>query len=152
MRICRPPLALLALALLGAAPACLAGEGEQCSTDADCSDDGECARTGECVADGATLRVVVRWTVAGQAPTPSAPQPCAPVGELEIRFHDPGQESVGYRPVPCALGQAVYDKMPPRFESVEVVAYDPSGDQVLDTVEEPLAASGETSVLVDLAP
>lgn len=148
MRIRRP--ALLALVVLGL-PGCLAGEGEPCATDADCAADGECTRTGECVADGAALRVVVRWTVDGQAPTPAAPQPCAPLGELEIVFHDPGQETTSYRPVPCELGQSVYDKMPPRFESVEVVAYDDSGDMV-DAVEEPLSASGETSVLVDLSP
>lgn len=148
MRIRRP--ALLALVVIGL-PGCLAGEGEPCATDADCAADGECTRTGECVADGAALRVVVRWTVDGQAPTPAAPQPCAPLGELEIVFHDPGQETTSYRPVPCELGQSVYDKMPPRFESVEVVAYDDSGDMV-DAVEEPLSASGETSVLVDLSP
>ena len=39
----------------------------------------------------------------------------------------------------------------PRFESVEVVAYDPSSD-VVDRAEEPLQPSGETSVLVDLDP
>ncbi len=141
--------ALVALLLFGL-PGCLAGEGEQCASDVDCSDDGECTRLGECVADGAALRVVVRWTVGGQAPTPAAPQPCAPFGELEIVFHDPGEENTSFRPVPCELGQTVYDKMPPRFESVEVVAYDPSGDMV-DAVEEPLAATGETSVLVDLS-
>ena len=141
---------LVALLIFGL-PGCLAGEGEPCATDVDCSDDGECTRTGECVADGAALRVVVRWTVGGQAPTPAAPQPCAPFGELEIVFHDPGQSTTNFRPVPCELGQSVYDKMPPRFESVEVVAYDPSGD-VIDAVEESLDDSGESSVLVDLSP
>ena len=142
--------ALVALLLL-APPGCLAGEGEQCSTDADCADDGECTRTGECVPDGAAVRVSVQWTVGGQTPTPAAPQPCEPFGDLEIVFHDPGEETTSYRPVPCELGQAVYDKMPPRFESVEVVAYDPAGDMV-DAVEEPLSAGAESAVQVDLTP
>lgn len=139
------------LALVAAAPGCLAGEGEECTDDADCADDGECTRTGECVADGAALRVVVRWTVGGAAPTPSQPEPCAPLSELEVRFHDPGAEPEQYRPVPCPLGQVIYDKMPPRFESVELVAYDGSGDEV-DSAEEPLEPRGETAVDVDLSP
>jgi hypothetical protein len=144
----RPAIAVL-LALVPSA--CLAGEGEPCARDADCSADGECTRTGECVADGAALRVAVRWTVAGQAPTPAAPQPCAPLGELEVAFHDPGGDTASYRPVPCDLGQVTYDKMPPRFDSVEVLAYDRSGDTV-DSVEQPLADSGQTSLLWDLSP
>jgi hypothetical protein len=141
----------LVVLLVLASPGCLAGEGEQCSTDADCADDGECTRTGECVPDGAAVRVSVQWTVGGQTPTPAAPEPCEPLGDLEIVFHDPGEEATSYRPVPCELGQAVYDKMPPRFESVEVVAYDPAGAMV-DAVEEPLSAGSESSVQVDLTP
>lgn len=148
MRIRRRALLLL---LLLAPPGCLAGEGEQCSTDADCASDGECTRTGECVPDGAAVRVSVQWTVGGQTPSPAAPQPCEPLGDLEIVFHDPGEETTSYRPVPCELGQAVYDKMPPRFESVEVVAYDSAGDMV-DAVEEPLPAGTESSVQVNLTP
>lgn len=143
----RPLLVLVLASPLG----CLAGRGDECSSDVDCSDDGECTRTNECVPDGSALRVVVRWTVDGDAPTPARPEPCAPVGELEVRFHDPRAEGENYRPVPCELGQTVYDKMPPRFDSVEVVAYDPAGD-TLDSAEEPLAESGETDVLVDLSP
>jgi hypothetical protein len=93
----------------------------------------------------------LRWTVAGLAPTPARPEPCSPIHELEIRFHDPGGWPEEYRPVPCSLGQAVYDKMPPRFHSVELRAYDRGGD-LLDAAEEPLAPSGETALLIDLAP
>jgi hypothetical protein len=146
-----PGLRLVLLLLPAAQLSCLAGRGEACTTDADCSRDGECTRTSECVPDGTAVRVTVRWTVAGQAPSPSRPEPCAGVGELEILFHDPGAGEENYRPVPCALGQSLYDKMPPRFESVEVVAYDPSGE-VLDSAEEPLAAGDESDILVDLSP
>lgn len=142
---------LLWLLLAAAQAGCLAGEGETCSTDADCAADGECTRTGECVPDGAALRVVVRWTVNGQAPAPGQPEVCAGIGELEVRFLDPGEEAETYRPVPCSLGQVVYDKMPPRFESVEVLAHDADGREV-DSVEVPLSPSGETTVDVDLVP
>jgi hypothetical protein len=139
----------LLLPLLLAAPGCQTGS-DECATDGDCGG-GECTRTGACVASGTALRVVVRWTVGGVAPTPSQPDACTPLGELEVDFHDPGGDPEEYRPVPCALGQVVYDKMPPRFESVEVLAYDASGD-VVDRAEAPLEPSGETSVLVDLDP
>ena len=148
MRLARllPPLALL----LAAQPGCLTGSGP-CATDGDCGGGDECTRTGECVASGTALRVVVRWTVGGEAPSPSRPEACAALGELEVVLHDPGGEPEDYRPVPCALGQVVYDKMPPRFESVEVLAYSASG-RVVDSAEEPLEPTGESSVQVDLEP
>jgi hypothetical protein len=148
MRPCRLALVLgLPFILAG----CLAGEGESCVSDVDCASDGECTRTGECVADGRALFVIVRWTVDDEAPTRDEPKPCEPIGELEIRFHDPDGEPLAYRPVPCELGQAVYDKMPPRYRSVELVAYDADGD-VVDSAEGPLESAGETAVEFDLSP
>jgi hypothetical protein len=125
--------------------------GEHCRQDADCGSEAECTRTQECVEAGSALRVVVRWTVNGVAPTPSAPEPCRSIAELEIRFLDPGGDLENYLPVPCPLGRATYDKMPPRFQSVELIAYDRDEDE-LDSVEEPLAPSGATDVLIDLNP
>ena len=140
-----------ALLLLVAAPAgCLTGSGGECSSDGDCAAGGVCTRTDECVPAGSAIRVVVRWTVNGQAPTTSRPEPCAEVGELEVIFRDPGGRPESYRPVPCDLGQTVYDKMPPRFESVEVRAMDRSGD-LLASAREDLASRGETAVQVDLS-
>jgi hypothetical protein len=86
----------------------------------------------------------------GVAPSPSSPEPCAAIGELEILFLDPGGEEENFRPVPCDLGQSVFDKMPPRFESVEVIAYD-EDEGVLDSTEQELAA-GDSVVEVDLVP
>lgn len=142
---------LVALLAVGPLAACLAGTGEECVADADCASDGECTRTGECVPDGGALRVVVRWTIAGQAPSPPRPEPCSPIGELEIEFRDPGGDPEDYRPVPCDLGRATYDKMPPRFESVEVVAYDPAGERLASS-EAALEPRGESDVVVDLVP
>lgn len=148
MRLARllPPLALL----VAAQPGCLSGSGP-CATDGDCGGGDECTRTGECVASGTALRVVLRWTVGGEAPSPTRPEPCAPLAELEVMLHDPGGEPEDYRPVPCALGQVVYDKIPPRFEAVRVLAYSASG-RVVDTAEAALEPTGESSVLVDLEP
>ncbi|HTE52201.1 MAG TPA: hypothetical protein VK698_15210 [Kofleriaceae bacterium] len=140
---------VLAALLVASLPGCLLGGGDECTGDGDCGSGDECTRTGECVPAGSALRVVVRWTVNGAAPTPSTPEPCAPLDELEVVFHAGRDEPQSYRPVPCALGQAVYDKMPPRFDAVEVVAYDRAGSAI-DSAEQPLAASGETAVLVDL--
>jgi len=103
------------------------------------------------VTAGSALRVVVRWTVNGEAPTPSQPEACAEVGELAVTFRAPAPtQPQTYQPVPCQLGQTVYDKMPPRFETVEVVAFDRAGN-VLASAEERLARSGETAVQFDLS-
>jgi hypothetical protein len=100
---------------------------------------------------GGSVRVEVSWTVNGDAPTPSLPAPCtsASIGELEVRFHDRDGEPENYRPVPCELGRTLYDKMPPRFDSVEVIAYGEDSD-VLASGEEPLVAGGDSEVEVDL--
>ena len=146
-----PPACIAALCAIAMLSGCLSGTGEDCISDADCSADGECTRTGECVPDGGAVRIEVRWTVNGAAPSPSSPEACAGIGELEILFQDPGGEVENYRPVPCDLGQSVYDKMPPRFEAVEVVAYD-EDDAVLDSAEQSLNANGDSQIQVDLIP
>src|SRR6266545_4095866 len=85
--------------------------GALCTADTDCVEDHECTRTGECVPAGTAIRVVVRWTVNGQAPSPMRPEPCEPIGELEVVFHDGSLQPQNYRPVPCNFGRTVYDKM-----------------------------------------
>ena len=133
-----------------AAPGCTLGGRDPCVADGDCAGGEECTRTGECVSEGTALRVVLRWTVAGEAPTPSAPAPCDGIGELEVVFR--GEFEVErYRPVPCELGQAVYDKMPPGYDWIEVIAYD-SADERLDARSAQLEPSGESDILIDLAP
>lgn len=146
----RAPLALLVASWV-AAPGCLLGARDRCMTDGDCAGGEECTRTAECVTEGTALRVVLRWTVAGEAPTPAAPAPCDGIEELEVVFRGAEAEPERYRPVPCELGQAVYDKMPPRFDRIEVIAYDAAGGP-LDSRVEALEPRGESDVLVDLAP
>lgn len=140
----------LLLALLAQAGCLSAG---QCVVDSDCAGGGECTRTGECVQAGGSVRVTVSWTVNGDAPTPGRAEPCtsASIDELEIRFRDRDGESENYRPVPCELGRTVYDKMPPRFDSVELRAYG-ADDELLASAEAPLTASRENDVELDLAP
>ena len=151
------PLALAMAAL----PGCLAGSDpgwgggggtEYCIADQDCSGSGVCTRVNECVPSDQVLRVVLHWTVSGVAPSPSAPGPCSQVGDLEVVFHDPDSgDDVNFSPVPCELGQATYDKMPPRLRSVEIDAYAPSGSP-LSRAEQPLAGAGETQLDFDLSP
>lgn len=145
----RAPLALLVASWI-AAPGCLGGR-DQCLADGDCEGGEECTRTGECVAQGTALRVVVRWTVAGQGPTPAASGPCAGIEELEVVFRGGPAEPQRYRPIPCELGQTTYDKMPPRYDWVEVNAYDSVGER-LDSRGAELEPTGESDVLVDLTP
>ena len=145
----RAPLALLVASWI-AAPGCPSGGGEPCMVDGDCARGEECTRPGDCVAEGTALRVIVRWTVLGEAPTPAAPGPCDDIAELAVVFEG-GFEPERYRPVPCELGQAVYDKMPPHFKWVHVIAYDDAGD-LLDRRSQLLEPTGESDVTVDLAP
>ena len=144
------PLALLVASCL-AASGCFLGGRDECVADDDCAGGEECTRTGECVREGTALRVVLRWTVAGEAPTPAAPAACAGIEELEVVFRGGPGEPERYRPVPCELGQAVYDKMPPRYDWIEVNAYGSEGER-LDSRGGMLEPSGESDVLVDLAP
>ena len=118
----------------------------ECVRDADC--DGECTRTNECVEAGTAIRVEVSWTIAGAATTEES---CAPIGELEVFFYEGEVEATNYVPIPCAIGSSTYDKMPPRLDRVELVAYGEGGD-VLAAESADLEPTGTTTVLFDLQP
>jgi len=146
---------LLALAAVGGGAGCFtASRPEVCGIDADCGDDDVCTRTGECVAPGEVLRVVVTWTVGGQAPTPEVPDPCtaAEIDDLGVTFIDTSSdELIDYVPVPCELGRATYDKMPARLDSVELAAWSTGGD-LIDRQSRDLEDSGETTAAFALLP
>lgn len=139
----------LAFALCVVAGGCFTGgdrdEGD-CVRDADC--DGECTRTNECVEAGTSIRVEVAWTIAG---APASDDSCAPFAELEILFYQDEVEVTNYVPIPCRIGRSTYDKMPPRLDRVELVAYDESG-RTVDSQSAALEPTGTTTVAFDLQP
>ncbi len=136
------------LALCVAAAGCLRGGGSdgECVTDDDC--DGECTRTNECVAAGTAIRVEVDWTIAGAPPSDES---CAPFGELEVLFDEADEEVTSYAPIPCAIARSTYDKMPPRIDRVEMIAYGEDGE-VRDSQSAPVEPTGTTTVTFDLQP
>lgn len=148
----KPALALALCVAAVAAAGCLRdggrdGEGDgECARDADC--DGECTRTNECVEAGTAIRVEVEWTIAGVAPSEES---CAPIGELEVIFYEADEEVTNYAPIPCLIGSSTYDKMPPRIDRVEMLAYSDDGD-ILDTRSADVEPTGTTAVTFDVQP
>lgn len=107
--------ALLMLSLL--AGACGPGSDGTCEVDDDCGGS-VCARTGECLSASSLQSVRVTWTVRGQMANATS---CAPSPSLYILFggFDPG-DTLGFEPVPCDAGLFFIDKLPARFQSVEL--------------------------------
>jgi hypothetical protein len=97
-----------------------------CESDAECGGLA-CARTGQCL-DASLLHVVQTvWTVSGVAASETS---CVRAPELSITFYAPdklGRDSFGFTPVPCRAGKFTVDKMPTRFESVELARRDDYG-------------------------
>ena len=140
--VVRLALALAALLLAGCFSS---GSSRECAGDADC--DEICARTGECIAADSAIEVVVEWTVAGAVPTAAS---CQPAAELEVVFYAGQEEATSFAPIPCMLGRTTYDKMPPRLDRVELIAYD-DGGAVLDSGSGAIEPAGTTTVTIDLA-
>jgi hypothetical protein len=84
-------------------------------TDGSCGSD-VCARDGECLPASEVRMVKTTWTIDGVAATPSN---CAPTPDLHIYFKSPS-DSFGFDPVPCSQGQFFVDKLPLRFDVVEL--------------------------------
>jgi hypothetical protein len=140
-------LALGLIGLTGCFP--VAGEGGECVVDQDCGSGFSCTRTRECV-DGTLIDARVRWTIAAAAASDAS---CAGAGidHLSIAFADTATDDrTTYSPVPCPLGMATYDKMPPRFDTVSINAHD-SSDSVLDSAVDGLQP-GENLIDFDLMP
>ena len=132
-------LPLLALTLAAGCPLGTGNGGTQggeCEVDRQCNDQ-VCARDGVCT-DARDVRAVkVTWTVNGVPPNPAA---CPSDFYVQFQTVDPA-DSLGFSPVPCAIGQYTIDKLPKRFSSVElgveggtrdVSAIDASGNATLD--------------------
>ncbi|MCG8423869.1 MAG: hypothetical protein MJE77_38725 [Proteobacteria bacterium] len=137
---------LLAIVLV-VTSACLPRDPD-CSVDSECATGRECTRNGECVLAGTLISVRITWTVHGQPPDEAL---CAPVGEFAVKFVDTDtRENLVYRPVPCTLGLINFDRMPPRFDKVELIAYS-ARDRVLDRASSPLSSPAD-EVDFDLTP
>lgn len=141
--------AVLAAGVLGAVG--LAGcfepiDGGACHGDRDCPE-AVCSNVGECAA--VTYRLRVAWTLRGA--TANTAGACDRVSELEIVVSDASTgQDWSVRPVPCAIGSFLFDKMPWGYGTATVIAYGDRG--------QPLATAGgstdpQTGVInVDLDP
>lgn len=109
-----------ALALVG----CVLG-GTRCESDADCNGD-FCARSGECARELVFVRA--QWTVGGQPPTEAS---CAAHPWLSLTFADDDLgDEITYEPIRCTLGLINFDRMPSRYDYVELAGEDVNGQVV----------------------
>jgi hypothetical protein len=91
--------------------------GSECTTDTQCGDD-VCARTGECLAKSAVRSVRVEWTIDGSTPVVTA---CADHPDLYLQFDGAEYgDAVRFAPVACSEGSFFVDKLPLRYQQVEM--------------------------------
>jgi hypothetical protein len=93
------------------------GIGGECSSDSQCGDD-VCARSGECLPQGSVRSVTIRWTLNGETAAASS---CASYPQLYLQFDgaDYG-DTLRFAPVACAQGSFFVDKLPKRYQQVEL--------------------------------
>ncbi len=88
-----------------------------CTTDSQCGNN-VCARDGECLPATEIMSVKVTWTIRGQAASATT---CASSPDLLLQFDGVSYgDSFGYAPVPCMEGQFTEDKLPTRFQQVDI--------------------------------
>lgn len=89
-----------------------------CHADTDCGTGYVCARDGECLTSSDVRIIHVTWTVNGAAADATS---CAYEPNLDITFlNNASQEQFGFSPVPCVEGKFTIDKLPTRFDTVEL--------------------------------
>jgi hypothetical protein len=106
---------LVSAVLLGGCP--MTQGGGECTTDGQCSGSELCARDGTCKSPSTMRDVKATWTIRGMAATATS---CAGHGDLYIQFEGGPGESLGYSPVPCAIGQFTITKLPKTYDRVEL--------------------------------
>lgn len=107
-------LGIASIALASSISAC--SSAAECELDSDCGS-GVCARDGACTTSDDVRSVKTTWTING---APASEGACRGL-PLYIAFADDDTgETLEFDPVPCALGQYLIDKLPRRFDSVEV--------------------------------
>lgn len=112
---------LLALAALAA---CGPPSGE-CHLDSECGGY-TCANTNECVSGDDVRRVSIAWTVNG---APADATGCAPSPTFTLMIVDSTTgDYKAWAPVDCALGLFVFDKLPTRYDTAEIMGDNGFGD------------------------
>ncbi len=125
-------------------------ESSECVSDGDCGF-GICTRVGECVDESNVVEARITWTVNGSAVSPSNDAACVGVDMLSVHFIDfRAEPDIVYAPVPCNLGQIIYDRMPGRLDQVQLTAWD-DRDRILDAVASPLTV-GRNVIEMNLRP
>ena len=88
-----------------------------CTVDSDCGGD-VCARDGECLPANDIWQVKVSWMIRSM---PASASTCMTSPSFYLQFDGATlQDSFGYEPVPCMAGQFTIDKLPTRFQQVEI--------------------------------
>jgi hypothetical protein len=113
-------------ALMACLAACsLTSTGGECVRDDQCGDD-MCARSGECLGASSLRQVTVKWTVDGESASAAS---CAAHPDLYIQFEGPDYGDIlRYAPVPCIQGSFFVDKLPKRYQQVELGLENSTGD------------------------
>ncbi|HEX7843073.1 MAG TPA: hypothetical protein VF469_36620 [Kofleriaceae bacterium] len=94
-----------------------AGTGGECVSDSQCGDD-VCARGGECTARTNVRDVMVKWTVGGAAASAAT---CSSHPDLFLQFDGPDYgDTIRFAPVTCVQGLFNVDKLPTRYQQVEI--------------------------------
>lgn len=92
-----------------------------CQADADCGGGSYvCARDGECLPSTDVRTVHVTWTIRGAAANTTS---CSNALHLDISFIVAGDQyadQFGFSPVPCIEGKFTIDKLPNRFDEVQL--------------------------------
>src|SRR5688572_12750359 len=97
-------------------------QGGECDIDDHCGSSEVCGRDHACTSPSNVRVVTARWTIDG---VPANEAPACTGRDLYIDFLGLDRDdTLGFRPVPCAVGQFSVDKLPLRFESVELGAED----------------------------
>jgi hypothetical protein len=127
-----------ALALMACLAGCslTSGSGAECVNDSQCGDD-VCTRQfnrgGECLPRTSVRSVLVKWTIDGVAASITT---CDGYPEIYLQFD--GSEygdTLRFEPVACSQGQFNVDKLPKRYQQVELgVAGSSASVQVIDPI------------------
>lgn len=105
----------------------LTNSGGECTNDQQCGDD-VCARSGECLAPSNVRQVQIRWTMNGEAADSAT---CAAHPNLFLQFIGPDYgDTLHYAPVVCSQGSFFVDRLPRRYQQVELGVEGRTGDIV----------------------